>query len=64
MLENISEQDILPEYIAGIATAKKEIEQRRKFVSKQYKLLLGKLMNERSKKSVFNDFLSVEVQLI
>ena len=58
------EQEKLPEYIAGIATAKSAISQRREFVSNQYKLLLGKLMNKSGKKSVFNDFLNVDVQLI
>ena len=54
----------LPEYIAGIATAKLAINQRREFVSNEYKILLGKLMNEKGKKTIHNDFFNVEVQLI
>jgi hypothetical protein len=58
------EQEKLPEYIAGIATAKNALNQRREFVSKEYKLLLGRLMNKKGTKSIHNDFLNVEVQLI
>ena len=58
------EQEKLPEYIAGIATAKLAISQRREFVSNEYKALLGRLMNQKRKKTIHNDFLNVEVQLI
>ena len=61
---HIQEKQELPEFIKGIATAKRAAAQRREFVSNQYKLLLGKLMNKNGKKSVFNDFLNVDVQLI
>ena len=54
----------LPEYIAGIATAKSAINQRREFVSNEYKSLLGRLMNKEGKKTIYNNFLKVEVQLI
>ena len=54
----------LPEYISGIATDKNALNQRRKFVSDKYKLLLSRLMNEKGTKSIYNDFLNVEVQLI
>ena len=58
------EQEKLPKYIAGIATAKSAISQRREFVSKEYKMLLGRLMNKTRKKAIHNNFLNVEVQLI
>ena len=58
------EQEKLPEYIAGIVTAKSAINQRREFVSNEYKMLLGRLMNKKGKKTIHNDFLNVEVQLI
>ena len=58
------EHEKLPEYIAGIATAKSAINLRREFVSNEYKALLGRLMNKKGKKVIQNDFLNVEVQLI
>jgi len=58
--------DTLPKYIKGIATAKDNasIAQRRDFVTKTYKLLLGKLSNQKGSKTIYNKFLDEEVHLI
>jgi len=58
--------DTLPEFIKGIATAKdnKSIVQRREFVIKTYKLLLGKLANQKGSKTIYNKFLDTEIHLI
>jgi len=58
--------DTLPDFIKGIATAKdnKSIAQRREFVIKTYKLLLGKLANQKGSKTIYNKFLDAEVHLI
>ena len=58
--------DTLPEFIKGIATAKDNasITQRREFVIKTYKLLLGKLANKKGSKTIYNKFLGVDVHLI
>ena len=58
------EQQKLPEYIAGIATAKNALNQRREFIIKIYKQLLSDLMNKTKRKVVRNDFLNVDVHLI
>jgi hypothetical protein len=52
--------DTLPEFIKGIATAKNKesIAQRREFVTKTYKLLLGKLANQKGSKTIYNKFLN------
>jgi len=56
----------LPEFIKGIATAKDNasIAQRREFVIKRYKSLLGKLANQKGSKTIYNKFLDVNVHLI
>jgi hypothetical protein len=58
------ENQHLPDCIAGIPTAKNALQERRDFVSNQYKLLLGRLMNKTKKKVIHNDFLDVDVHLI
>jgi hypothetical protein len=58
------DNNTLPEYISGIPTAKKALQERREFVSHQYKLLLSKLINKTKKKIIHNDFLDVDVHLI
>jgi len=59
-------QQELPKFIKGIATAKDNasIAQRREFVIKTYKLLLGKLANQKGSKTIYNKFLGVDVHLI
>ena len=58
------EQEKLPEYIEGIATAKNSTAERRKFVVKVYQKLLSDLMNKTKKKVIHNDYLNVDVHLI
>ena len=55
----------IPEYIAGIATAKSQSKQRRDIVEKEYLKLLDKLAkkNGKNKKFVRNDFLDVDVYI-
>ena len=66
MKENTQEKPKLPEFIKGIATAKNNasIVQRREFIVKTYKLLLGKLANQKGSKTVYNKFLGASVHLI
>ena len=54
----------LPEYIAGIATAKNSTAERRKFIIRAYQKLLSDLMNKTKRKMIHNDYLNVDVHLI
>jgi hypothetical protein len=54
----------LPEYIAGIATAKNSTAERRKFIIRTYQKLLSDLMNKTKRKVIHNDYLNVDVHLI
>jgi len=54
----------LPEFISGISTDKKEIEQRRLKLTQGYKLLLAKLMNKKGSKTIYNEYLKVDVHLV
>jgi len=58
------EKPALPEYIAGIPTAKNALAQRRELVLKAYKQLLSDLMTKTKRKAVHNDYLDVDVHLI
>jgi hypothetical protein len=58
------ETNELPDYIAGIATAKSCVAERRKFVINAYKNLLNELMVKYKRKVVHNEFLGVDVHLI
>jgi len=51
----------LPKIIDGIQTDKNAIEQRREIVKNTYLELLERLQRTKGKKSVYNDFLGVEV---
>ncbi|MDR2231633.1 MAG: hypothetical protein LBE56_00755 [Tannerella sp.] len=53
----------LPEYVAGIATAKSAAAQRRAIIHNEYMRLLETLQRKRKKKAVFNDFLAVDVYI-
>ena len=65
-MNQIQEKQELPEFIKGIATAKDNasIAQRREFVIKTYKALLGKLANQKGSKTIYNKFLNANVHLI
>jgi len=58
--------DTLPEFVKGIATAKDNasIAQRREFVIRTYKSLLGKLANQKGNKTIYNKYLDTDVHLI
>jgi len=56
--------EVLPEFISGIATDKKEIAQRRFKLTQEYKLLLARLMNRNGRKTIFNEYLKVDVHLV
>lgn len=58
------EQEKLPEFIAGIPTAKNSVKQRREIIIKAYQSLLSDLMNKTKKKVIHNDYLDVDVHLI
>jgi hypothetical protein len=58
------EQEKLPEYIAGIATAKSAINQRRELIIDAYKKLLSNLTNKTKRKVIRNNHLDVNVHLI
>ena len=54
----------LPDFISGIATDKKEIAHRRLKLTQEYKLLLSKLTNNNGRKTIYNEYLGVDVHLI
>jgi len=54
----------LPEFIAGITTAKNSTAERRKFVVNAYQKLLSDLMNKTKRKVIHNDYLNIDVHLI
>ena len=66
MKKNTQEKQELPEFIEGIPTAKENdaIAQRREFVIKTYKSLLGKLANQKGSKTIYNKFLDTNVHLV
>jgi len=58
------EQEKLPEYIAELPTDKNCVAERRKIVIDAYKRLLSDLMLKNKRKTIYNDYLKVDVHLI
>ena len=57
-------QIILPEFIAGIPTAKNQSRERRTLIAKYYENLWKKLQREGRKNMIYNDYLGVNVYIV
>ncbi len=60
----MDDNNILPEYICGIPTAKNKSRERRNIISKYYSDLWKRLQREGCKNMIYNDFLGVYVYIV
>jgi hypothetical protein len=62
--QSTSETDVLPEFIAGIPTAKHRSKERMSLIRSYYQRLWKKLQREGRINKIFNDYLGVDVFIV
>lgn len=62
--ENANETGVLPEFIAGIPTAKHRSKERMALIRSYYQSLWKRLQKEKGAYTVYNDYLGVDVYII
>ena len=63
-MNNLIKNSTLPLYINGIPTDKNATVQRREIVQNTYLELLERLQRKKGKKTIYNDFLGVDVHIL